>query len=156
MEISAVAKVVANEAESKALNERKGPMIILSASGMATGGRVLHHLRAFGPHAENTILFTGFQAEGTRGAYLVNGQKEVKIHGQMVPIRAEVINIDAFSAHADAGEILYWLSQFKRPPKKIFITHGELSAAEALKAQIEEKLVIPCVIPTYKEEILLD
>ncbi len=153
--IGSVAVVVANENESKALNERTEPMVILSASGMATGGRVLHHIRAFGPDERNTILFTGFQAEGTRGALLLAGAKETRIHGQMIPIRAEIAEIDSLSAHADAGEILFWLSQFKRPPKTIFITHGEPSAAEALKGQIESKLGVTCVVPAYLQRVTL-
>jgi len=144
-----VATVVSTPEESKALNFRGGPMIIVSASGMATGGRVLHHLAAFAPDPRNLILFAGFQAAGTRGAALVAGAESVKIHGEYVPVRAEVCNLDSLSAHADYTEVLGWLGGFARPPKRTFITHGEPAAADELRRRITETLGWPCVVPEY-------
>jgi metallo-beta-lactamase family protein len=141
--------------ESKRLNTARGPMIIISASGMATGGRVLHHLKAFAPDARNTILFVGFQAGGTRGAALVAGAKSVKIHGEYVPVNAEVACIDSLSAHADYAEILDWLRPLKRPPTRTFITHGEPTASDALRHRIEEELHWACTVPDYLEQVEL-
>ncbi len=129
------------------------PMVIIAASGMATGGRVLHHLKAFASDARNTILFAGFQAGGTRGAAMINGVDAIKIHGEYIPLRAKVAHIDNLSAHADAGEIMSWLAHFKSPPKKTFITHGEPAAADALRRRIEENLHWQCHVPDYCEEI---
>ena len=137
--------------ESKRLNTLGGPMIIISASGMATGGRVLHHLKAFAPDARNTVLFVGFQAGGTRGAAMVGGAKTVKIHGEYVPVNAEVACLDSLSAHADYEEILGWLRNFERPPKHTFITHGEPAAADALRRRMEEQLHWSCSVPDYLE-----
>lgn len=139
--------------ESKNIDSYHMPIIIISASGMATGGRVLHHLKAFASDQHNTILFSGFQAGGTRGDRIVKGEHEVKIHGKMVPIRAKVENIDTLSAHADYQEILLWLENFKHAPKKVFITHGELAAAMSLKEKIEEKFHWSCVIPNYLQTV---
>jgi metallo-beta-lactamase family protein len=125
--------------------------VILSASGMATGGRVLHHIKAYGPDRRNTILFSGFQAAGTRGRAMVEGAREVKIHGQWVPIKAEVANLQMLSAHADADEILRWLSGFRRPPRKTFIVHGEPHASDALRLRIQDKLGWDCVVPQMLE-----
>ena len=144
-----VAKMVNSVEESKNLNERRGPMIIVSASGMATGGRVLHHLKTFAPDPRNTILFTGFQAGGTRGAAMVNGAEAVKIHGEYVKVAAEVVNLDTLSAHADYAEILAWLEHFEAPPKRTFITHGEPAAADALRRRIEETLRWQVEVPEY-------
>jgi metallo-beta-lactamase family protein len=123
---------------------------------MATGGRVIHHLKAFAPDPRNTILFTGFQAGGTRGASLVQGAESIKIHGEYVPVRAEVLELENLSAHADAGEILGWLKGFTQPPRRTFITHGEPDAADALRHRIEEELHWPCAIPEYLERDTLD
>ncbi len=147
--LSRVAHIVNSAEESKALNRRHGPMIIIAASGMATGGRVVHHLKAFAPDPRNTILFTGFQAGGTRGASMVQGAELIKIHGEYIPVRAEVCMLENLSAHADAGEILGWLKGFARPPHKTFITHGEPEAADALRHRIEEELHWACAIPEY-------
>jgi metallo-beta-lactamase family protein len=154
-EMCNAARIVNTVEESKAINERKGPMIVIAASGMATGGRVLHHLEAFAPDPRNTVLFVGFQAGGTRGAAMVNGAESVKIHGKYVPIRAEVRVIDNLSAHADYAEILDWLGNFDRPPQQTFVTHGEPAAADALRHRIEEQLGWSCRVPEYLEEIRL-
>jgi metallo-beta-lactamase family protein len=151
-----VARIVNSVEESKALNRSKGPMIIIAGSGMATGGRVIHHLAAFAPDARNTLLFTGFQAGGTRGAAIIGGAASVKIHGEQVPIRAEVAMLGNLSAHADADEIMAWLRGFHAPPRRTFITHGEPAAADALRNRIEEELRWPCVVPDYLERVELD
>ena len=147
--LSRAARIVNSVEESKRLNRSHGPMIILAASGMATGGRVTHHLKAFAPDPRNTILFTGFQAGGTRGASLVHGAETIKIHGEYIPVRAEVRMLENLSAHADSEEILGWLKGFIQPPRKTFITHGEPEAADALRHRIEEELHWSCVIPEY-------
>ena len=150
-----VAEMVNTPEESKALNLMGGPMIIVSASGMATGGRVLHHLTAFAPDPRNMILFTGFQAAGTRGAAMVGGAEAVKIHGEYVPVRAEVVNLESLSAHADYTEILAWLSTFARAPEHTFITHGEPAAADELRRRIGESLGWTCSVPDYLERVTL-
>jgi metallo-beta-lactamase family protein len=151
----AVAQHVRDVEESKALSANPVPKIIVSASGMATGGRVLHHLKHYAPDAKNTILFAGFQAGGTRGAAMVGGADSVKIHGQYVPVRAAVKNLEMLSAHADSDEILRWLRQFKKSPRTTFITHGEPAASEALRHRIEEELGWPCVVPDHGQMVEL-
>ena len=151
----AVARYVNDVEQSKALDRDPTPKIIISASGMATGGRVLHHLKVLAPDARNTILFAGFQAGGTRGDAMTKGAESVKIHGAYVPIRAEVANLHMLSAHADADEIMAWLRNFQRAPKKTFITHGEPDAADALRHRIEEELGWACVVPEYRDTVLL-
>jgi len=150
-----VAHMVNTTEESKALTRAKGPMIVISASGMATGGRVLHHLRAFAPDERNMILLPGFQAAGTRGGALAAGAKEIKIHGQYVPVRAEVVRMDNMSAHADYAEILTWLSGFERPPKQTFVTHGEPAAADELRRRIEETLGWNVSVPELGDQVNL-
>ena len=154
--MSRTAHMVNSVEESRALNDKKGPMIILSASGMASGGRVVHHLKSFAPHANNTILFVGFQAAGTRGAAMIDGAESIKIHGEYVPVRADVEFISNFSAHADYAEILAWLGGLQVPPKKTFIVHGEPLAADAMRIHIEEKLNWQVKIPDYLETVTLD
>ena len=150
-----VAKIVNTPEESQALNGRGGPMIIVSASGMATGGRVVHHLKAFAPDPRNMIVLPGFQAAGTRGATLASGATEVKIHGEYVPVRAEVVKMDSMSAHADYSEILEWLRGFKHPPRRTFITHGEPAAADELRRRIEETFGWSVSVPEYGEKVQL-
>lgn len=149
------AKIVNSVEESKALNQQRMPMVIIAASGMATGGRVLHHLKAFGPDPRNTILFAGYQAGGTRGAAMLAGAESVKIHGQYVPIRARVEQINNLSAHADADEILTWLSHFSVAPKTVFVTHGDPDAADALRQRIEAAYGWQCKVPEYRESFEL-
>lgn len=146
-------KYVHDTKESKSLIEMRKPMILIAGSGMATGGRILHHLSAFGPDRRNTILFTGFQATGTRGEALIHGAKTVKIHGQTISIAAEVARIDTLSAHADQGEILKWLAGFEAPPQKTFITHGEPESSITLAKVIEEKLGWSCRAPGPMEQV---
>lgn len=149
------AKIVTSVEESIALNEKRMPMVIIAASGMATGGRVLHHLKAFAPDPRNTILFAGFQAGGTRGAAMIAGAEAIKIHGEYVPLRAQVMQLDNLSAHADADETLSWLSHISKPPKMTFVTHGEPPAADALRHRIEEKFHWQCRVPEYFESVEL-
>jgi metallo-beta-lactamase family protein len=141
--------------ESRALNTKQFPMVIIAASGMATGGRVLHHFKAFAPDPRNTILFSGYQAGGTRGASIVQGATEVKIHGQHVLVRAEVAVLDGLSAHAHYSEMLEWLGRFGAKPRETFITHGEPSAADALRRRIDERLGWECRVPDYLESVEL-
>lgn len=148
-------RIVGSPEESKALNEKNGPAIIIAASGMATGGRVLHHLKKVAPDPKNSILFVGFQAGGTRGDLIVRGAEEIKIHGQHWPIRAEVVNLETLSAHADADGILAWISDFQKKPKRIFVTHGEPEAADALRHRIEEGLNIDALVPELGQEFEL-
>lgn len=136
--------------ESKRLNALAYPSIIVSASGMATGGRVLHHIAAYAPNARNTILFVGFQAAATRGAAMVAGAASVKIHGEYVPIRAEVANLDSLSAHADREQLLTWIGGLPAP-MRVFVTHGEPVAADALRLAIEERHGWSTTVPDYLE-----
>lgn len=138
--------------ESKSVGDNPKPKVLISASGMATGGRVLHHLKRLASDPRNTILFAGFQAGGTRGASIVGGAESVKIHGQQVPIRADVYNLEMLSAHADADEILRWLGGFEAPPRMTFITHGEPVASDALRTKIQENLGWPCQVPEHLQE----
>jgi metallo-beta-lactamase family protein len=126
--------------ESKSLNDRSGPMIIISASGMATGGRVIHHLKARLADERTTVLLPGFQAAGTRGRSLQDGAREIRIHGRSIPVRATVVTLDGFSAHADREEILRWLEGFRRPPRQVHVVHGEPQAADSLAATIRAQL----------------
>ncbi len=138
--------------ESIKLTETPGPMVIISASGMATGGRVLHHLKTLGPDPKNTIAFVGFQAAGTRGEHLLAGKKTVKIHGQEIPIEAEVTYLDNLSTHADQSEILDWLRHFHKAPRKTFIVHGEAKASEVLAEKIRSELSWECTVPSLNEK----
>jgi len=145
-----------NSAEqSKSLSGRSAPMIILSASGMATGGRVIHHLKTFVGDPRNLILLAGFQAPGTRGASLISGAAKVRIHGEDWPVRAEVRQLQASSSHADAGEILAWLKQLPKPPRQIFITHGEPGPSDALRQHIEHRLGWSAIVPEHRQTVEL-
>lgn len=148
-------QVVETAEESQRLNALHGPMVIIAASGMATGGRVVHHLKAFAPDRRNTILFAGYQAGGTRGASIAGGASAVRIHGQDVPVRAEVAVLDSLSAHADGAEIVEWLRGFSAAPRQTFITHGEPAAADAMRQRIERELHWSCHVPYYLESLPL-
>ncbi len=145
------AQYVNTAEESRALSGRRLPMVLISASGMATGGRILHHLKAFAPDHRNTILLTGYQAGGTRGASLLNGADAIKIHGEYVAVRAEVGLIENLSSHADYQETLDWLRGFEQPPRRVFLTHGEPSSADALRLRIEETFGWSVRVPEYLE-----
>lgn len=146
---------VRDVADSRSLDLRPGPKIIVSASGMLTGGRVLHHVKALGPDPRNTILLVGYQAEGTRGAALIRGERMLRIHGEDHFIRAEIVALDGLSAHADASELLDWLRGFERPPIRTFITHGSPQASRALAGRIEKELGWSCAIPEHLERVKL-
>jgi metallo-beta-lactamase family protein len=141
------AQITATPEASKALDGRAGPMIILSASGMATGGRVIHHLKAFVGDERNLILLAGFQAGGTRGAALVSGAGTIRIHGQEFPVRAQVGQLQSSSSHADASEVLAWMKKLPNTPKAVFVTHGEPAASDALRQRIEHELGWPAFVP---------
>jgi metallo-beta-lactamase family protein len=155
-DVMAGIQLVQTPDESRLLNTRKGPMVIIAASGMATGGRVVHHLKAFAPDHRNTLLLAGYQAGGTRGAALAAGAKTLRIFGEDVPVRAEVAQLDHLSAHADADEILRWLGGLSHAPRRTFITHGEPAAADALRRRIERELRWACYLPYYTEVVDLD
>ena len=140
---------------SKALSANPFPKVIISASGMATGGRVLHHIAAFAGSHQNTLLFSGFQAAGTRGRKLLEGGREVKIHGRWLPVNAEVAELPMLSAHADRGELLRWLSGFSHPPQHVFVVHGEAEASEALRERIQRELDWPVSVPRQNQEFPL-
>jgi metallo-beta-lactamase family protein len=139
--------------ESQKINSMRFPAIIISASGMATGGRILHHLKYRLPDPRNTILFVGYQSVGTRGQLLKDGAREIKVHGEMVPVRAKVRSLEAFSGHADSAEILRWLRTFKEAPKLTFVVHGEPESSKALADEIHRSLGwkthIPELLETY-------
>jgi metallo-beta-lactamase family protein len=149
------ARIVSSVEESKRLNDLHMPAVIVSASGMASGGRVLHHLKAYAPDARNSLLFVGYQAAGTRGAAIVAGAPTVKIHGQYVPVRAEVAQLDTLSAHADRDELLAWIGALPAAPQRVYVTHGEPVAADALRQAIEERHRWPCTVPEYRDTVEL-
>jgi len=148
-------KITNTPDDSKQIDLNNTPKIIITASGMATGGRVVHHLKTFVSDKRNTVFFTGFQAAGTRGEALVHGVDKIKIHGEYYPVQAEVVLQESLSAHSDYNETLEWLSHFKRPPKEVFITHGEPLQADALRSKIQEKFGWNCEVPEYLETVNL-
>jgi metallo-beta-lactamase family protein len=142
--------------ESKRLNSLRGPAIIVSASGMLTGGRVIHHLKRLLPEERNKILLVGYQAAGTRGWRLKQGEEQIKMHGQMVPVHAEVVSIRGFSAHADEADLLDWLSTAARPPRQTFLVHGESESLAAMETAVRDRLGWPTAIPEYMSSVDLD
>ncbi len=152
----AAARIVNSVEESQALNLLTMPAVIIAASGMATGGRVLHHLIAYASDPKNSIVLTGYQAGGTRGAAIAAGAGEIKIFGQKVAIRAEVHQVTGYSAHADADEIMQWLKNIERPPRRAFVTHGEPDAADALRKRISDELHWDVHVPDHLETVDLD
>jgi metallo-beta-lactamase family protein len=148
-EMCAVAHYTSTANESKVIDASEGPLVVISASGMATGGRVLHHLKRFLPDARSTILLVGYQASGTRGRSLADGADELKIHGQYVPVRAQVRKIDGLSAHADYAEIIEWLESSHVHPRKVFVTHGEPAAADALRLRLRDRMGWDAVVPDH-------
>jgi metallo-beta-lactamase family protein len=147
-----IAERVRTVEESKALNRRPGPFIVISASGMLTGGRVLHHVASFGPDSRNAIVLSGFQAGGTRGAALVRGERTLRIFGREVPINAEVVQLESLSGHADAGELMAWLGKASAP-EMTYITHGEPDSADALRFRIDHELGWNVRVPEQLERI---
>ena len=148
-------RVIGSAEESKQLTASKMPAIVISASGMAEGGRVLHHLKAALPDPRNTVLFAGYQGVGTRGRRLVDGEKTVKIHGAWVPVAAPIERIDSMSAHADVEEIMRWLKGFTAAPKQTFIVHGEPVAQDALAARIQADLGWSHLAPEHGQTVQL-
>jgi metallo-beta-lactamase family protein len=127
-------------AQSQRLSRLRWPSVIISASGMATGGRVLHHLKALAPDPKHQLVFPGFQVAGTRGAKLIAGAREVKIFGEMLPVRAEVSHLEGFSGHADADELMAWMRQMPRAPRHTLVVHGDPNASDALRFRIGHEL----------------
>jgi metallo-beta-lactamase family protein len=149
-------RITRSATESQALNEPRHPCVIISASGMATGGRVVHHLAHQLGDPRNCVVLTGYQAVGTRGRDLVAGARQVKIHGRYVPVRAEVVDDPEFSVHADAGEVLDWLGRCDPAPRTVYVVHGEPEAAQALATRIGDELGWCAVVPRYAERVRLD
>lgn len=146
-------KVIASIRDSRNVQESTEPSIVISASGMATGGRVLHHLARTLPDARNTVLFVGYQSAGTRGRQLKDGAKVTRIHGQEVPVAAEIQSMDSMSAHADANEIMRWLGNFTTPPALTCLVHGEPGPMDTLKARIERELRWTVKTPNHHEKV---
>ena len=151
-----VAKMVRSVEESRALVAQRHPAIILSASGMATGGRVLHHLKALAPDHRNTIVFAGFQAGGTRGARMLGGERSIRIHGEDVAVNAEIVSLPGMSAHADAQQIVQWLATAPRPPRGIYLNHGEPASADALRLRIERELGWTATAPRLGQSVEIE
>ncbi len=147
---------VETKEESQKINDLRFPAVVISASGMATGGRILHHLKHRLPDPRNTVLFIGFQSSGTRGQLLKDGAKEIKIHGEMIPVRAQVRSMESFSGHADSIEIMRWLRGFKTAPKLTFIVHGEPESSRALEQNIRASLGWKTHIAEYLETVILN
>lgn len=149
-------KMAGTTDESKAINNIKGTSIIIAGSGMCTGGRVKHHLVNNITRPESTIMFVGYQAIGTLGRRIVDGEKEVRILGQKYPVKAKIVQVGGFSSHADKNELLKWLSCLGKPPKKIFIVHGESDSAHQFGDFIKEKTGWQVTVPAYQDEVILD
>jgi metallo-beta-lactamase family protein len=142
--------------ESKAINQIKGTAIIVAGSGMCTGGRIKHHLVTNISRPESTILFVGYQAEGTLGRQIVDGAKEVRIYGQFYPVEAKVVQINGFSAHADRDELIKWLSSLRQPPKRLFVTHGESNVSQHFAATVKDRMGWNITVPEYQSQSILD
>jgi metallo-beta-lactamase family protein len=147
--------MVASPQQSKELVASRKPSIVIASSGMATGGRVLHHLAATLPDPRNTVLFVGFQAEGTRGRLLLDGATSIRMKGRDVPVAARIERLESMSAHADAAEIMKWLDGFSRPPTMTYLVHGEPEVLAALKARIEIKRRWPVHVAVHLEQVEL-
>jgi metallo-beta-lactamase family protein len=139
--------LIRDSEQSKALNKQRGPMMIIAGSGMATGGRIIHHLKHRLDDPATQVVFTGYQGEGTLGRRLLDGASQVEIHRQPIAVRAKISKLNSLSAHADQEEILTWLKKFKSPPKRTFIVHGEPPAQLALQQKIAQQLGWATSIP---------
>ncbi len=148
-------RIVTTGAQSQKLSNSRYPAIIISASGMATGGRVLHHIKQMAPDARHHIVFAGFQVGGSRGAHMLAGASEVKIHGEYVPIRAQVSGLEGISGHADADELLDWLRKMRKPPQQTFVVHGEPDAADTFRLRIKDELGWRARVPQHGERVSL-
>ena len=151
-----VARISRTADDSRAIGQLNYPVIIISASGMATGGRVLHHLINMAPDHRNSIVFAGYQAGGTRGAKLVGGARSVRIFGEDITVNAEVVSLPAMSAHADASQLIDWLKTLKKVPNHVFVTHGEPDAADALRWRIEHELGWSASVPLLGQHAMID
>jgi metallo-beta-lactamase family protein len=149
-------KIVQTTKESKAINHKKGTLMVIAGSGMCTGGRIKHHLVNNIGRPESTIMFVGYQAIGTLGRRIVDGDKEVRILGQEHAVKAKVVRINGFSAHADRDELLQWLSKIEKPPRKLFVVHGEADSARAFGDYAKEKMGWDVAVPAYRDEAILD
>ena len=147
-------RIVRSIDESKALAHEKG-CIIISASGMATGGRVMHHLKRTLPNPLNTVVLVGYQAVGTKGAQILGGASSITIHGEDVPVAADVVDVEGFSVHADQMELLQWVATADTPPDQVLLVHGEDDARAALAALLRDEQGLTCVLPDYQETITL-
>ncbi len=147
--LATVAHYASTPDESKAIDAASGPMVVISASGMATGGRVLHHLRRFLPESRNTVLLVGYQSPGTRGRSLEDGVPELKLHGQYVPVRAHIRKISGLSAHADYTELIAWLRASHIQPSRVFVTHGEPASADAMRRHLRDQLGWNALVPDH-------
>jgi metallo-beta-lactamase family protein len=148
-------KMVQTVEESKAINNIKGSSIIIAGSGMVTGGRIKHHIVNNIRRAESTILFVGYQAEGTPGRILLDGAQEVRLLGQIHPVKAHIEQIEGFSAHADCDGLLEWLADIRVPPRCVFVTHGEEKAANSFAKVLKERTGWTIKVPRYKETVKL-
>ncbi len=148
-------KNIATPDESKAIGQLKYPAIIIAGSGMATGGRILHHLKTYAANPRNHIVFPGFQVPGTRGAKLLAGDRTTKIHGNYVDVNAQVTQIEAVSGHADVDEIMHWLAKFRKPPRQTFVVHGEREASDALRMRIRDELRWPADAVEHMQHVLV-
>jgi metallo-beta-lactamase family protein len=151
-----VARYTRSVEESKKLNARSGPMVLIAGAGMLSGGRILHHLKAFAADRRNTLLLTGHQAQGTRGADLLGGKSHVKVHGRSVPVRAEVGAMHGLSAHADQSELLDWMEGAPAAPKRVFLVHGEQLQAECLRKEAERRFGIDVEVAQDGRTVPLD
>jgi metallo-beta-lactamase family protein len=142
--------------ESRALNAPGMPCIIVSASGMASGGRVIHHLKRLMPDERNTVVLVGYQAVGTRGRDLVEGASALKMHGRYVPVRAEVCQLEGFSVHADSDELVAWAAQMPAPPETAYVVHGEPEASASLARRLRTELDWNAVVPRDGETVRVD
>jgi len=149
-------KIVQTSDQSKAINHIRGTVMVIAGSGMCTGGRVKHHLVNNITRPECTIMFVGYQAVGTLGRRIVQGEKEVRILGEVYPVKAQIVQIHGFSAHADKNELLDWVTSLKKPPRKVFVVHGEAEGSKAFADYIQEKTGWPTHVPEYQEEVVLD
>ncbi|BBZ05424.1 MBL fold metallo-hydrolase [Mycolicibacterium chitae] len=146
-DMCAMATYTRDAEASKRISADRDPKIVISASGMGSGGRVLHHFEAFASDPRNTIMLTGYQAPGTRGRSMVSGAREIKVHGQWIPVRAQVENLRMLSAHADANELIRWASGFTTPPRRVFVVHGEPQPADALRVRLGREFGWDAVVP---------
>jgi metallo-beta-lactamase family protein len=146
-EVCSIATYTRDPEESMRISGDRKPKIVISASGMATGGRILHHLKAFGPDQRNTILLAGYQSVGTRGRSLQEGGRDLKLYGEWIHINAEVASLASLSAHGDADELMRWLGGFTHRPRQAFVVHGEPQASETFRSRINRELGWQAVVP---------